>query len=280
MVSLARKPISRNAPGGVFPNDRGPVTVDAFQIAKYETTWQLWKEVYDWAKLNGYFFQNPGREGHGMDGTGQASVGTADSRATRPVTRISWRDAIVWCNAYSQMNGLEPVYSYRGSFIKDSRDTNATALTNVDMGITSSGYRLPTEAEWEYAARGEYLSVLSWNYAYAGSSTINDVAWFAGNSAYSGDDTSNAGHGAHPVGSKPANNIGLYDMSGNVAEWCWDWYSNPLTMTTPITGAATGTDRVIRGGGWNSESDYCKVDARSYSSGAADSGIGFRVVCR
>ncbi|AEE48288.1 SUMF1/EgtB/PvdO family nonheme iron enzyme [Haliscomenobacter hydrossis] len=131
---------------------------------------------------------------------------------------------------------------------------------------TGKIYRLPTEAEWEYAARGGNQSK---GYKYAGSNSFTDVAWFEDNS----------GNKPHPVGTKKANELGLYDMSGNVWEWCQDWYSDysSNTQTNP-TGAGSGSYRVYRGGNWFLDEWACRVSYRNYStSGAHYKYLGFRL---
>ncbi|GHU44176.1 hypothetical protein FACS1894190_15330 [Spirochaetia bacterium] len=251
--------------------------IAAFKIAAYETTWSLWKEVYDWATANGYAFANAGIEGQGaLDGTG--APGAID-KTLRPVTTISWRDAIVWCNAYSEMSGKTPVY-YKGAYttiLKDSRNTNAAGVDAAEVNTSANGYRLPTEAEWEYAARGGDQNDAQWNYTYSGSETIGDVAWYRVNSY---DLTSSdPAYGAHPVGTKAANRKGIFDMSGNVWEWCWDWYGT-ISSSTPARGAASGTYRVRRGGGWGSDASHCGVAYRNGNlPDYPDGDLGFRVVC-
>ena len=133
--------------------------------------------------------------------------------------------------------------------------------------LTGLNFRLPTEAEWEYAARGGNKSM---GYKYSGSNNIDDVAWY----------TSNSSSKTHAVGTKQPNELGLYDMSGNVWEWCSDWYgSYSSTSQTNPTGATSGTFRVYRGGSWNYSARYCRVSNRNYDSPGGTSGfLGLRLV--
>jgi formylglycine-generating enzyme required for sulfatase activity len=257
---------------GVFINGR-TVTLSPFKIAKYETTYELWYEVKTWAGTHGYTFANAGQEGH--DGTaGAAPTGNAKME---PVTEINWRDAIIWCNAYSEMSGKEPVYytdtSYGTVLIVSTNDGEFSTVADLAvMKPGADGYRLPTEAEWEYAARGGGTPATNgpFVYTYAGSGTIGNVAWYV----------DNANSSTHPVGEKAANTAGLYDMSGNVSEWCWDWYGTVSTgIETDPTGPAPNWGRVQRGGRYVFSATRCTV---AYRDGANPNAkayfFGFRVV--
>ena len=141
-----------------------------------------------------------------------------------------------------------------------------TFITKLNQ-LTGQQFRLPMEAEWEFAARGGNSSK---GYTYAGSNTIGDVAWY----------TSNSSHQTHPVGTKQVNELGLYDMSGNVWEWCQDWYSSSYyssSASSNPTGPDSGSGRVLRGGSWNNDAS-CRVAYRSYDTPTARYGsLGFRL---
>jgi formylglycine-generating enzyme required for sulfatase activity len=133
---------------------------------------------------------------------------------------------------------------------------------------TGKQYRLPTEAEWEYAARGGNQSR---NYKYSGSNNVRKVAWYYGNS----------GSKTHPVGQKKSNELGIYDMSGNVWEWCYDWYGNYSASTQrDPAGASSGSYRVARGGSWYSNAGHVRVSYRDYGApGNRRDNLGFRLAC-
>lgn len=195
-----------------------------------------------------------------------------------PAYYVNWYDAVVYCNLRSIDEELTPAYkigeeadprkwsgivgdSTNGYCGPSSSNSTWNALT---YDKTADGYRLPTEAEWEYIAREAGTSTTT----YSGSNTIGDVAWY----------TSNSDSKTHEVKVKNANSLGIYDMSGNVWEWCYDWYST-INSSTADTGAASGSDRVKRGGSWSINASICAVSYRSSSSPSGRvSYLGFRVV--
>ncbi|MDY5048527.1 MAG: SUMF1/EgtB/PvdO family nonheme iron enzyme [Treponema porcinum] len=191
-----------------------------------------------------------------------------DNVKNNPVNYISWYDALVYCNTRSINEGLTPCYEIDGK--TDPKDWGSVPSSNnstwnaATCDFTADGYRLPTEAEWEWAARGGE------NYTYAGSDDIDEVAWYTSNT----NDT-----GTRDVKTKKKNAYGLYDMSGNVWEWCWDWYDWNISSGTPDAGPASGSGRCLRGCSWNSSAGRARVASRLVNSPYnRDDYWGFRLV--
>jgi sulfatase modifying factor 1 len=250
------------------------VYVSAFYMDKYEVTKALWDEVYNWAITHGYSFDNPG-------------LGKA---ASQPVHTVNWYDMVKWCNARSEKEGRTPAYYTDAGLTVRYRSGQVAPYVKWN-----SGYRLPTEAEWEKAARG---GTAGHRFPWSNVETINHsranyYSYWSGGVPYYPYDV-NATSGYHPtfatggypytspVGYFGANGYGLYDMAGNVWEWCWDWYASGYYSSSPGTdpqGPATGSNRVLRGGWWNSSARGVRMANRFYADPTGSgNGLGFRSV--
>jgi formylglycine-generating enzyme required for sulfatase activity len=210
-----------------------------FYMGKYEVTQAQYKELMI---INPSYFYGTGRP-----------PASGEVQEKRPVETVSWYDALVFCNKLSMRDGLTPVYSIKWSENTDPASwgevptSSNTDWNAVSANWNANGYRLPTEAEWEYACRAGTETVYN-----TGDTISNSTGWYS----------SNSDSKTHEVGKKPPNAWGLYDMHGNVWEWVWDWYGSSYYSAsgagTDPKGLLSGSLRVFRGGSWYSGAQFLR----------------------
>jgi formylglycine-generating enzyme required for sulfatase activity len=276
-------PVSE-VPGGEFTVQYSQAAVSDFVMGTYEVTAIQFVDVYNWALENGKFSKPEGTDLRFSIKISGKPCFDLDNRwcyikfnegafrvdskyADYPALAVSWYGALAFCNFLSEMEGLDPCYD----------------LSDFSCDFSKNGYRLPTSTEWEYSARYMGPDEYRDKNKYSGSDDPGEVAWYKDNASQQPNASEYDGTMTHPVGTKKPNELGIYDMSGNVDEWMWDWYGGSYQPSgLDPRGPEEGQYRIVRGGSWTSRVYMCRVGRFKNAKpgewcGASSCGLGFRI---